>query len=328
MVKFAKNGSNVTTAAVKLARAYTGRNRIALCREHNFFSFDDWFIVTTPCDRGIPSETRTLTAMFSYNDIASVRALFEDPAHDIACLIMEPVKFDPPTGGFLTEVAALCRAHGVVFILDEMISGFKWGMQGAQKYFGVEPDLSTWGKGMANGFSCCALTGRFDIMELGGIRREGDDKVFLASTTHGSETIGLAAMIASIDAFEREGMIDSNWARGAQLRTHLTEVIGRHELQRYIQVVGDPCLLAVVCRNAETVPDDGYRTLLMQEMIAAGVLFQGLFYTTWTHQATEIDHQVAAFDMACGVYRQAIDAGSSDRFLVGPPAKPVFRRKI
>ena len=328
MVKFAKNGSNVTTAAVKLSRAYTGRDRVAVCREHSFFSFDDWFIVTTPCSRGIPAQTRSLTVGFSYNDIESVEALFADPAHDIACLIMEPVKFEPPTDNFLQKVSGLCNKHGVVFILDEMISGFKWSIKGAQDYFGVRPDLSTWGKGIANGFSCCALTGRADIMELGGIRRSRTDKLFLISPTHGAETTGLAALIASIEAFECEEMIVSNWRRGADLRRRLDESIARCGLVAHLEIKGYPCLLSVVCRNGSGVPDDAYRTLLMQEMIAGGVLFQGLFYTTWSHQMPELDRQAAAFDAACDVYAKAVDAGSCDGLLVGPPAKPVFRRTI
>jgi len=328
MVKFAKNGSTVTTAAVKLARAYTGRSRVALCREHNFFSYDDWFIVTTPCDRGIPEQTRTLTAGFSYNDIASVQSLFEQKNHDIACLIMEPVKFDPPQDGFLQKVAELCRAHGVVFILDEMISGFKWGLKGAQHHFDVKPDLSTWGKGIANGFSACALTGRAGIMELGGIRSSGADKLFLISTTHGAETIGLAAMIATIDEFERHGMIESNWERGEDLRGRLNNVIAHHGLGSALEVKGEACLLALICRNAQGVPDEAYRTLMMQEMITRGVLFQGLFYTTWSHQDAELDEIVAAFDESCAIYRQAIESGSCSEHLIGPPARPVFRKRI
>lgn len=328
MVKFAKNGSTVTTAAVKLARAYTGRNRVALCREHNFFSYDDWFIVTTPCDRGIPEPTRALTVGFSYNDIASVQALFEPKDHDIACLIMEPVKFDPPRDDFLQQVAELCRAHGVVFILDEMISGFKWGMKGAQHCFGVKSDLATWGKGIANGFSACALTGRADIMELGGIRHERGDKLFLISTTHGAETTGLAAMIATIDEFERYGMIEANWERGERLRGRLNDAIVRHGLATALEVKGDACLLALICRNAQGAPDDAFRTLMMQEMITRGVLFQGLFYTTWSHQEAELDEIVAAFDEACSVYRRAIENGTCEGLLIGPPAKPVFRKRV
>lgn len=328
MVKFAKNGSTVTTAAVKLARAYTGKNRVALAREHNFFSFDDWFIATTPADFGIPVETKGLSASFSYNDIDSVEALFQDLDHDIACLIMEPVKFDAPRDNFLHRVAEVCKRHGVVYILDEMISGFKWDLRGAQHYYGVKPDLATWGKGIANGFSCCALTGRADIMELGGIRRAGERKLFLISTTHGAESTGLAAMIATIDQFKREGMVDSNWARGSSLKDRVNEIIRRHGLQQHLELVGASCLLALICRNALCVPDDTYRTLLMQEMIANGILFQGLFYTTWSHQQPELDEICEAFSASCLVYRKAIDAGNCDPFLIGPPVKPVFRKTI
>jgi glutamate-1-semialdehyde 2,1-aminomutase len=328
MVKFAKNGSTVVTAAVKLARAFTGRNRVAICREHNFFSFDDWFIVTTPCDRGIPEKTREITAFFSYNNFESVEKLLLEHDHDIACLILEPVKFDPPENDFLQKVAELCKERGVLLILDEMVSGFKWSLKGAHNFFGVKADISTWGKGIANGFSACALTGRAEIMELGGIRNEGEDKLFLISTTHGAETTGLAAMNATIKSFVDHNMIQSNWERGSSLKLKLEQIIAKHELQDALKWTGYPCLLLLICRNAEGNTDDAYRTLMMQEMIARGVLFQGLFYTTWSHQQAELDHFVMAFDESCSVYRQAINQGNSSHFLIGRPAKAVFRKKI
>jgi glutamate-1-semialdehyde 2,1-aminomutase len=159
MVKFAKNGSTVTTAAVKLARAYTGRNRIAIAKEHPFFSYDDWFIASTACDVGIPAQAKALTVGFSYDNLMSVEDLFTQKDHDIGCLIMEPMKFTSPKEGFLEGVRELCSEYGVVLILDEMICGFKWALGGAQQYLGIKPDLATWGKGIANGFSACALTG-------------------------------------------------------------------------------------------------------------------------------------------------------------------------
>ncbi|MBK8893370.1 MAG: glutamate-1-semialdehyde 2,1-aminomutase [Propionivibrio sp.] len=328
MVKFAKNGSTVTTAAVKLARAFTGRSRVALAREHNFFSYDDWFIVTTPCDRGIPSKVREMTATFSYNNYESVEALLANNDHDIACLIMEPVKFDPPRDDFLHKVAALCKERGVLLILDEMISGFKWSLNGAHNFYGVKPDMATWGKGIANGFSACALTGRADIMELGGIRREGDDKLFLISTTHGAETTGLAAMIATIKAFKQHNMVESNWTRGAALKLRLEQIVRQHGLENSLQLLGYPCLFVLVCRNPAGTPDDAYRTLMMQEMITRGVLFQGMFYPTWSHQQPEIDHMAMAFDESCAVYRRATEVGTTDGLLIGSPAKPVFRKTI
>lgn len=328
MVKFAKNGSTVTTAAIKLARAFTGRNRVAIAREHPFFSYDDWFIVTTPCNSGIPEQVRPMTALFSYNNYESVEALLADNDHDIACIIMEPVKFEPPRDDFLHKVAALCKERGVLLILDEMVSGFKWSLQGAHNYYGVKPDMATWGKGIANGFSACALTGRAEIMELGGIRREGDDKMFLISTTHGAETIGLAAMIATIKAYKQHNMIESNWARGEALKQRLEQTVRRHGLENALQLIGYPCLFALVCRNSAGTPDDAFRTLMMQEMISRGVLFQGLFYPTWSHQQPEMDHIAMAFDESCAIYRRAIETGTTENLLIGRPAKPVFRKKI
>jgi glutamate-1-semialdehyde 2,1-aminomutase len=328
MVKFAKNGSTVVTAAVKLARAFTGRNRVAICREHNFFSFDDWFIVTTPCDRGIPEKTREITTFFSYNNFESVEKLFLDNDHDIACLILEPVKFDPPENDFLHKVAEICKERGVLLILDEMVSGFKWSLQGAHNFFGVKADISTWGKGIANGFSACALTGRAEIMELGGIRNQGEDKLFLISTTHGAETTGLAAMNATIKSFVNHNMIQSNWERGSLFKSKLEQVIVKNELQDALKWTGYPCLLVLICRNTQGNTDDAFRTLMMQEMIARGILFQGLFYTTWSHQQAELDHFVMAFDESCAIYKQAIKQGNTDQLLIGRPAKAVFRKKI
>jgi glutamate-1-semialdehyde 2,1-aminomutase len=311
-----------------LARAYTKRNKVAIAKEHNFFSFDDWFISTSPCNIGIPEQVRSMTALFSYNNFESVELLLKNEGHDIACLIMEPVKFDPPKDDFLHKVAALCKDHGVLLILDEMVSGFKWSTAGAHNYFGVEADMSTWGKGIANGFSACALTGRAEIMELGGIRAEGNDKLFLISSTHGAETTGLAAMLKTIEAFKIHNMIESNWSRGESLKLCLQQTIKKYDLESFLKINGDPCLFVVSCLNSQGQVDDFYRTLMMQEMIARGVLFQGLFYPTWSHQQSEMDHIAMAFDESCAVYKRAIEIGTTDSLLIGRPAKPVFRAKI
>jgi glutamate-1-semialdehyde 2,1-aminomutase len=328
MVKFAKNGSTVTTAAVKLARAYTGRNKIAIAKEHNFFSYDDWFIVTTPTNKGIPEKVSEMTVSFSYNNFESVEKLFENENHDIACLIMEPMKFDPPLDNFLDKVQKLCNKKNIVFVMDEMVSGFKWSLQGAHNHFGVTADLSTWGKGIANGFSACALTGKKEIMELGGIRREGADKLFLISTTHGAETIGLAAMIATIDSFKEHDMIQSNWERGRLLKVELQKIIRSNGLLKHLDISGCPCLFLVNCRNSLGEIDTYYRTLLLQEMIRRGVLFQGMFYTTWSHQELEIEKVLNSFHDSLVVYKKAIDQSTTDGLLIGPPTKPVFRKKI
>lgn len=328
MVKFAKNGSTVTTAAVKLARAYTNRNKVALAKEHNFFSFDDWFIATTACDFGVEPGAADLSVAFSYNDLSSVEKLFADPDHDIACLIMEPTKFDPPKDDFLKKVGDLCRAHGVVYILDEMVSGFKWHLKGAQHFFQVEPDLSTWGKGIANGFSACALTGKREIMELGGTRNNGDRKLFLISSTHGAESTGLAAMIETIRQFQQHDMISENWRRGKILQDRLRNIISLKGMTSYLEIIGDPCLFVVNCLNHDLKMDSSFRTLLLQEMISRNILFQGLFYPTWSHKQDIIDEIAEAFDASLDVYCKAIEKQSTAHFLIGEAVKPVFRKFV
>jgi glutamate-1-semialdehyde 2,1-aminomutase len=328
MVKFSRHGSAVTTAAVKLSRAYTGRHKVAVPKEHPFFSYDDWFIGTTVCDFGIPEAIKGFTLQFSYNDTDSLRQLFEQHPGEIACVMLEPVKIDAPVEGFLQRVRDLCTKHGAVLVFDEMVSGLKWAVPGAGALFGIEPDLTTWGKGIANGFACSALAGKRELMELGGINREGLPKLFLLSSTHGPESVGLAAMIATMKAFKAEDVVGRNWQTGRNLRQALEAVINRHELSNALKISGYPCVMALDVSGPEGTPDLAFRTLFIQEVLARGVLFQGVFVLTPSHGQTEIDQTVAAFDGACEIFKAALEVGTTDGVLVGPPIKPVFRKTV
>jgi glutamate-1-semialdehyde 2,1-aminomutase len=328
MVKFARHGSSVTTAAVKLARAFTGRAMVAVPREHPFFSVDDWFIGTTPTDFGVPDDLKRYTRTFGYNDIDSLRALFAAHPDDIACVMMEPCKFDPPRDGFLGKVRELCTRYGALMVLDEMVTGLKFAVPGGAKYFGVEADIATWGKGIANGFSCAALTGRGDVMSMGGISREGQRKLFLLSTTHGAESAGLAAMMRTVDLLRDGTAIADNWSKGGRLVARLGDIAARHGLAGNIRLLGYPCLLALDVVGPDGASDAGLRTLLFQEMIARGVLFQGLFFPTPSHGEAELARTEAAFEAACPVLRAALDSGGVADFLTGPAIKPVFRRYV
>jgi glutamate-1-semialdehyde 2,1-aminomutase len=328
MVKFAKHGSVVTTAAVKLARGFTGRAKVAVPREHPFFSFDDWFIGTTAADFGIPEELKQFSLQFSYNDIESLDALFRQHPDEIACVMLEPTKFDAPQDDFLHKVRELCTKNGAVLVLDEMVSGLKFAVPSAAKYFDVEADIYTYGKGISNGFSCTALAGRGDIMRLGGLDLEGTRKLFLLSTTHGAESTGLAAMMETVRLFRNGSIIEANWAAGESLRSRLNAVISRHGLDRSLRIFGYPCMMALETLGPDGKPDMAFRTLFLQEMCAWGILFQGLMILTPSHGAQEVDDTVLAFDRACAVYSQALNQGSVEGFLIGPAVKPVFRRHI
>jgi len=205
MVKFAKNGSTTTTAAIKLSRAYNKKYKIAVCAQNPFFSYDDWFIGSTPCNRGIPKKFMDQVFKFNYNDIKGVEKIFKNHGHEITALIMEPLKYEEPKKNFLKKVRLLCKKYKIVFILDEMITGFRFPLGGAQKYYGVKPDLTTFGKALANGYSMSFLAGKKEIMELGGIQKE-QMKTFLVSSTHGAETHSIAAAIETIKELKKHNV--------------------------------------------------------------------------------------------------------------------------
>jgi glutamate-1-semialdehyde 2,1-aminomutase len=324
MVKFCKNGSVATTAAVKLARAHTGKGLVAVPREHPFFSYDDWFIGTTAADAGIPAEHKTLTLRFGYNDLDSLRVLFEAHGSNIACVMLEPVKFDAPAPGFLQGIRELCDKYGAVLVLDETVSGLKWAMRGGAEYFGVRPDLSVWGKGLANGFSACALSGDRAIMALGGSNPTGQ-RVFLISTTHGAESSALAAMIATLAIFERDDVIAGNWRRGARLKAGIEQLITKHGLGGKFVIEGYPCLLLFGWKGMAEVDALAWKTFVMQELVKEGVLSQGVMYPTPSHDDEVIASTIHAFDLVLQRVATVHARGTLDGALLGPAIRPVFR---
>lgn len=323
MCKFAKDGSTITTAALKLARAHTGRERVAVCADHPFFSIDDWFIGTTAIDAGIPDSVKALTSTFRYNDIDSLRAVFDAHPGEVAAVFLEPAKYDEPADGFLHKVKDLCRERGAVFVLDEMITGFRWHTGGGQAYYDVEPDLSTFGKALGNGFSVSALLGRRDIMERGGLFGE-HERVFLLSTTHGAETHALAAAIATMRVYETEPVIETLRARGTQLREGLEALIAAHGLDGHVEVIGPPQCMVLACRDESGQQSQAMRTLMMQEQIRGGVIAPSLV-VSYSHTPLDIEATVAAHERAFAVYARAL-ADGVEHHLVGRPSKVVYRK--
>jgi glutamate-1-semialdehyde 2,1-aminomutase len=323
MVKFCKDGSDATSAAVKLSRAYTGRDMIACCADHPFFSTDDWFIGTTAMNAGIPAAIKKLTVTFKYNDLSSAQKLFEAHPGRIAALILEAARLEEPRDGYLHKLKDLCHRNGALFILDEMITGFRWHRSGAQKLYGIEPDLSAFGKALANGFSVSALAGRREFMRLGGLDHVDRPRVFLLSTTHGAETHALAAAIATMQIYQTEPVIEHLEYQGRRLKEQADSVIRRHGLEQYVEVFGRPSCLLFATRDLDSKPSQAMRTLLLQETIRRGVLMPSLV-VSYAHTNEDIDRTVAALDGALGIYRQALDGGA-ERFLIGRPSEPVMR---
>ena len=323
MVKFAKNGSDVTTAAVKLARAYTSRDLVAICGDQPFFSVDDWFIATTEMNAGIPRTIIDMTVKFRYNDLASLQDQFEQNPGKIACVLMEAEAITLPGPGYLKAVKDLCEKQGAVLVFDEMITGFRWHLGGAQKFHGVIPHLSAFGKAMGNGFAIAALTGKREIMRLGGLDHDRP-RVFLLSTTHGAETHALAASLETIRIYRERNVVEFLWKQGERLRAGVNQAIARYGIAGHFELAGRPCNLVYRTKDKEGEPSQAFRTLFLQELIRGGVLAPS-FVVSFSHSDQDIDRTVDVVERALGVYARALEDGV-DSHLIGRPVKPVNRK--
>ena len=346
MVKFTKNGSTAVTAAVKLARAFTGREIVVRCHDHPFFSFDDWFISSTPITKGIPQDTIKNTKSFIYNDINSLRKVIDENPGKIACLVMEPATSVCPSireedkrccdagfcesgsrktdENFLQQVQKICNENGIVFILDEMITGFRWHLKGAQHTYDIKPDLSTFGKAMANGYSVSCVAGKREIMELGSIEKKGEERVFLLSTTHGAEMNGLGAFIETVNFIQQNDTISHLWNYGAQLVSGINKISSRYEISSYFNVIGPSCSPTFQTFDLSGKTSLSLKTLFVQEMLKSGVLMPWIALSH-AHHERELVKTLEAVDKSLKVYKKALE-NDVKNFLQGPDIKPVFRK--
>ena len=324
-VKFGKNGSTVTTAAVKLARAFTGRDLVALPGNHSFYSYDDWFIGSTICRSGVPDATRQLTVTYNSTQPDTLETLFARHPGQIACVITEPEEVIPGPAGALLEVERLARRNGAVFIADEMVSGYRAGWPGACATVGIRPDLATWGKAIGNGFSFCALTGRADIMDLGGIQQAGAPRVFLMSTTNGAEAHALAAGQAVLETYQTQPVLAHQGRLVRDVAAGMRAAVRAAKLEGVIDVHESSWRVVTVYRDAAGAVSLPLRTLMLQEMIGRGILFQGLFLPCFAHTDEDVRAVLSAFEQSCAVYREALTSGV-EPLLVGSPTRPVFRK--
>lgn len=331
-IKFSKNGSTATTAAVKLARAHTGRKLVAFPADHPFYSYDDWFIGKTDCNKGVPEEISDLTVTFQSCNIDSLKALFDQYPNQIAAVITEPEKphcancsCSISSQEYLQQAIELTQSNGAVFILDEMVTGFKVDFPGAISKYKLTPDLATWGKGIANGFSFCALTGKKEIMDLGGILDEGKEKVFLISTTHGGETNSIRAGIKTIEEFNDHNVIKHTHTIGNQLINKVKALIVANQVEEFIDVIPCPWMPAFIFKSNDGSVCNGHRTYFMQQMIEENILFQGIIVPTLSFSDNEMKHFLDGFESSIKKYKTVLKNGFKP-YLKGTPTKPVFRK--
>lgn len=317
MVRYAKNGSDVTAAAVRLARAATGREKIAYSGYHGW---QDWYVADTSRDDGVPDCLSELTLKFEYNDIESLRALFEGHPDEIAGVIMEPAGADNlPDDGFLQTVKDVAHEHGAVLIFDEMITGFRFDRGGAQEYYGVEPDLACFGKGVANGYPLSVIVGRADLMqEL--------ENVFF-SFTFGGEIVSITAALATLKAMDERETTQHMRDLGTMLKDGTQNLIEEHGLEDNVACVGRPSWSEVEFEYNMPDGDLALRSLFQQEVARRGILFDGEHFICDAHTLDDIEETLAAYDEAFEILSEAIAADDIVSRLEGDMISPAFRRE-
>ena len=313
MTRFGKNGTDVTSAAVRLARAATGRDRLVMLGYHGW---QDWFIGATTRNLGIPAAVSALSHMAPYGNLGGVEALFAAYPGEIAALILEPMNAIEPPAGYLASLKDLTHRHGALLIFDEMITGFRWSIGGAQSYYGVTPDLACFGKAMGNGMPISAVVGRAEIMKL-------MEDIFYSGTFAG-ETLSLAAAIATIDKLERDCVTDNLWDMGGALMQAVRDRIKKNNLDGVIGLVGAAPWSILSFKDHATASKEAIKTLFLREMLAAGVLINASHNICHAHSPTDIGRVLAAYDRTLPVVQDALSAGNLDTRLNNRVIKPIF----
>jgi glutamate-1-semialdehyde aminotransferase len=314
LVRFGKNGSDATSGAIRIARAYTGRERVAVCGYHGW---QDWYIGSTTRDLGVPAATKALTHRFGYNDAASLEALLAEYPGEFAAVILEPMNTTWPEDGFLERVQASTRAHGALLIFDETITGFRFAMGGAQALFGVTPDLATFGKGIANGFPLAIVTGRREYMKL-------MEDVFF-SFTFGGETLSLAAAKAVVDKMRREPVLDTIHRQGQKVLDGVAASIARHGVESFCAVSGHPAWSFFTLADAGPYGALELKTLYLQEMFERGILVIGTHNMSYAHSDADVAQLLAAYDEILPMLRAAVDREDLHDRLRCEPLQALFK---
>lgn len=316
MVRFVKNGSDATTAAIRLARAFTGRELVLMSGYHGMH---DWSIGASENNRGIPKAVCELTKNFEYNDLSDLESKLS--GNDAAAVILEPIQSSGPAEGYLEGVKELAHKYGAVLVFDEVVSGFHYALGGAQELFGVSPDLVAFGKGMANGYPISAVAGRRDLLE------QIESGVFV-STTFGGDSIAMAAALATLKILEQPGFYEHITRIGTMLRDGIQERIDKYSLEGIVSVSGMPQHCGVAFEGHGSLSYLDIHSVYSQEMLRGGIFVFAIYFLNSHHTEKEVQAYLDATDKAFAMIRKAVDSDSLDGILTGGKVDPVFKRNI
>lgn len=314
MVRFGKNGSDATAGAIRLARAFTGRDHVAVCGYHGW---QDWYIGSTARHRGVPQATRDLTHSFQYNSLDSLREVLASRPDEIAAVMLEPMNVSLPAPGFLEGVRELTHQHGALLVFDETVTGFRLAIGGAQERFGVTPDLACFGKGLANGYPVSALAGRADVMRL-------MEEIFF-SFTFGGETLSLAAALATLNKLRREPVIDTLRRQGQKVIDGVQTLIAKHGIADIVAISGDPTWSFLSLSSAGPYSSWQIKTLLLQEWFSRGILCLGTHNMSYAHSDGDIDRLLSVHDEVFAAVADVVRNRDLESKLRCQPLEPLFK---
>ena len=319
MVKFVKNGSDATTAAIRLARAYTGRERVAMCGYHGMH---DWSIGASANNKGVPMAVRELTKTFKYNDIESLENLLSEHPGEYAAVIMEPIQSNGTTKEYLQAVVDTAHKHGAIAIFDEVVSGFRYAIGGASEYYGVTPDMASYGKGCANGMPISFVAGKRELIS------QIEQGVFV-SMTFGGDAVSMAAALATVKEMQEKDVIGHIWKIGTIILEGMKELVAKYGLEEVITISG----LAPHCGAAfDGIGSLNYldiHSVFTKCMLEKGIFTQALANSYYSHTEEDAKKYVEAVDYAFATIKEAIEKDSLDGILPeGVRVNPVFKRNI
>ena len=313
-VRFGKNGSDATSAAIRLARAYTDKEMVLVCGYHGW---QDWFIGSTTRNLGVPKSTQELTKAFKYNDIESLSGLVNQYRGKIAAIIMEPMNVEYPKDGYLEEVRKIATEEKIVFIFDETITGCRFANGGAQELFGVTPDLATFGKGLANGFPLSAVVGNAKIMDL-------MEDIFF-SGTFGGETASLAAAKVVLDKVDKLDVPAALSEIGSYLLDKLNSLISELECEHFLNTAGHPSWSFLVITGTDEFTAIEIKTLFMQEMLKRGILTFGSHNISYSHSRKDVDCLLDCYTEVLPILKNALLNHEVLEQLQCEPLEPLFK---
>lgn len=313
MVRFGKNGSDATAGAIRLARAYTGRDHVAVCGYHGW---QDWYIGSTSRNHGVPNSIKKLTHTFFYNDIDSLKNIFKQWPHQVAAVILEPMNIVEPKSHFLEEIKEITAREGALLIFDEMITGFRFALGGAQEYFNIIPDLATFGKGVANGYPLSVVTGRGKYMKL-------MEEIFY-SFTFGGETLSLAASLATMQKLQREPVIETLGVQGEKIIEGIQKRTKQYDIGHILSISGHPSWSFLTFKSVKHYNPIEVKTLFLQELFVRGILMIGTHNMSYAHTDQDIEKLLSVYDEIFPILKDAVDNSRLKEKLRCQSLKPLF----